>query len=951
MLKEDVFTSLVKPIRNIIQERGFIHPTDPQIQAIPPILKGTDVLLIAPTGTGKTEAAFLPVFSKFLEMVERSRGIKILYITPLRSLNRDLLQRLEWWCEKLDIKVAVRHGDTDAKERTFQSINPPDMLITTPETLQAILPGRSLRTHLASVQWVIVDEVHEFAENKRGSQLLLALERLRMIAHRFQIIGISATIGSPEQVARFLVGVDKPIEIVRVPVARFMEFQVVYPTPSQEDYELAKQLYTYPEVAARLRLMRKIIEDHQSVLLFTNTRSIAEIIASRFKVWDLDFPIGIHHGSLAKNARVAAEREFKEGKLKGLVCTSSLELGIDIGKIDTCIQYMSPRQVTRLVQRVGRSGHKVGLVAKGIIITMDSDDTLEALVIAHRACLEDLERVNIPHQPLDVLVHEICGLLIHSRTWNFKQILEVFTKVYSYHELGESELIKVLTYMQTRYPRLAWVSFEDKVVLKPKDVKDLYQFYYENLSVIPDEKSYLIVDETNDAPVGILDEAFVAEYGSPGTKFIVRGSPWKINSVYGDKIYVKPIDDPTGAVPSWVGEEIPVPFAVASEVGEIRSFIEEKLTLKTEPAVIAHMLSEKYSATEETILKATQEIIAQFNMGLPIPSDKKIVIEGGQKYIIVHACLGSLTNRTIATVVGHLISEKTGEVTGIQNDPYRVMISAEVVNPKMIMDILYELSMMDITELTVDAFKTTGLFKRRLIHVARRFGALSKGADFSSVSLRQLIKSFQGSAIFDEAVKETLDKDADIKNFTQVLEDVCTHKIEVIIVETNEPTPIAKVGLEKIERKMSLISPEKLYRLTIESARVRLLNEVRTYVCTACWKFLSTLQTKELGNNFVCPTCGSKRIGVLEIPENEVNQFLNNKNKGLTFGNKEIEERANKTADLMAKYGVCSALILAGKNISLSDTEEILTKNVKIDDKLFELIVEAEKRTLSKKFL
>ena len=175
---------LAKPIRKTIGERGFESSTAPQVRAIPPILEGKNVLLIAPTGTGKTEAAFLPVFSKFLEMVEKPRGIKILYITPLRSLNRDLFQRLEWWCEKLDIKVAVRHGDTDIKERAFQSRDPPDMLITTPETLQAILPGRNMRRHLASVRWVIVDEVHEFAEDKRGSQLSLALERLRVITER-----------------------------------------------------------------------------------------------------------------------------------------------------------------------------------------------------------------------------------------------------------------------------------------------------------------------------------------------------------------------------------------------------------------------------------------------------------------------------------------------------------------------------------------------------------------------------------------------------------------------------------------------------------------------------------------------------------------------------------------------------------------------------------------------
>jgi len=950
-LEKDAFAVLAKPVRKIIGEKGFVSPTDPQVQAIPPILEGKNILLIAPTGTGKTEAAFLPLFSRFIETVEKPRGIKVLYITPLRSLNRDLLQRLEWWSAKLDIKVAVRHGDTEIRERAIQSRNPPDMLITTPETLQAILIGRNMRRHLASVRWVIIDEIHEFAEDKRGSQLSLALERLRMVTGReFQVIGLSATIGSPEKVASFLVGRDRPVEIVRVPVARFMEFQIIYPTPSQEDHTLAAQLYTHPEVAARLREMRRIIEGHQSVLLFTNTRSIAEILASRFKVWDVDFPVSIHHGSLAKPARIAAEIGLKGGELKGLVCTSSLELGIDIGKIDMCIQYMSPRQVTRLVQRVGRSGHRIGRVAKGVIVTMDSDDTLESMVIARRAYLEDLEPVGIPEKPLDALTHEIVGLLTWSRRWEFNQILGAFTKAYPYRELSEDDLVSVLTYMHTRYPRLAWVSFEDKVAMRPRDIKDMYQFYYENLSMIPDEKNYLIVDETNDTPVGILDEAFVAEYGDPGTKFIIRGSPWKIVSVYGDKIYVKPIDDPTGAIPSWVGEEIPVPFAVAEEVGEIRRFVEEKLAQKTRPEAIASTLAERYPADKETILKAIREIVEQFDRGLPIPTEKRIVIERWGEYVIIHACLGSLANRTLATLLGHILSEETGYAVGVQADPYRVILSAESVGADKVKDLLHELVKTDINELAVDAFVATGLFKRRMIQVARKFGAVSKWADFSNISLRQLTKSFQGTAIFDEAVKTTLDKDADLQDFAKTLEGIRNGEIEVVTVETEEPTPIARVSLEQIGRWTSLISPERLQRLTIESARVRLLNEVRTFVCADCWDFLEMLPIKELGERLLCPKCNSKRVGVLEMSESEVRQFLDKRGKALTAKDREIAEYAGKTADLMAKHGALSALVLAGKNIHLSDAEEILSKADRVGDKLFELIVEAEKRALARKF-
>jgi ATP-dependent Lhr-like helicase len=347
-MSPNVFDRFVKPIRRLIEEKGFQTATETQEKAIPPILEGKNVLLISPTATGKTESAFLPVLDMFLRSPDRTRGIKILYVTPLKALNRDMLERLEWWCNNLDVKLAVRHGDTETKERSRHTRSPPDMLITTPETLQAILTGRVLKQHLSAVRWVIVDEVHELADSKRGSQLALALERLELLTGTdFQRIGLSATIGSPNKVAQFLVGSNRPVEIVKVTLERQIDLKILFPQPTKDDYELAATLFTHPEVAARLQVIRGYIESHRSVLLFTNTRSVSEVLASRFKVWDVNFPVSIHHGSLAKPSRIAAERGLKTGELKGLVATSSLELGIDVGRIDMVIQYID-RKSTRL---------------------------------------------------------------------------------------------------------------------------------------------------------------------------------------------------------------------------------------------------------------------------------------------------------------------------------------------------------------------------------------------------------------------------------------------------------------------------------------------------------------------------------------------------------------------------------------------------------------------------
>ncbi|MEM2989238.1 MAG: DEAD/DEAH box helicase [Candidatus Bathyarchaeia archaeon] len=459
------FSLLSEPLREAVRDFGFSSPTRAQEEAIPLIMRGENVLLISPTASGKTEASILPVLNGLIN--ERpGPGIKVLYITPLRALNRDLLDRLEWWCNRLGLRVGVRHGDTEARERSSQARNPPDLLITTPETLQAMLTGRLMKRNLRALRCVIVDELHELAEDKRGSQLSLALERIRWLVGRdFQLIGLSATIGSPDIVGKFLVGVDRPVRVVKVPFERRVKLKVLYPTPTASDEELASKLYTRPEVAARLRVMRKLISAHESTLLFTNTRSIAEVLASRFRIWDGEFPISIHHGSLAKPSRISAERGLKGGELKGLVCTSSLELGIDVGRIDFVIQYMSPRQVTRLIQRVGRSGHRIGHIAEGIIVAMDSDDTLEALAIARRALKEELEPVDIPPKPYDALAHQIAGLLLKNRRLEFDEILKIFRGAYPYEDLTIEDIEKILRYMHQRFPRLAWVSFEDKVVL------------------------------------------------------------------------------------------------------------------------------------------------------------------------------------------------------------------------------------------------------------------------------------------------------------------------------------------------------------------------------------------------------------------------------------------------------------------------------------------------------
>ncbi|MFB6131029.1 MAG: DEAD/DEAH box helicase, partial [Salinigranum sp.] len=406
----DAFTALGATVREALSDRGFTTPTEPQRRAIPPLAAGEHALILAPTGTGKTETAMLPVFDAICESdAEAREGISALYVTPLRALNRDMRDRLEWWGQRLDVEVDVRHGDTTRYRRTKQAEDPPDVLVTTPETLQAMLTGKKLRRALSDVRHVVVDEVHELASSKRGAQLAVGLERLAELAGSFQRIGLSATVGSPDEVGRFLTG-GRRFATVEVEAGARLSVSVRWPEVTPEDEDIAGQLATDPEMASQVRAIRDVVREHESTLVFVNTRQIAEALGSRFKA--LDEPIGVHHGSLSKEARIEVEDRFKAGEIDALVCTSSMELGIDVGRVDHVVQYGSPREVARLLQRVGRAGHRRDRVSEGTVVVSHPDDALEAMVIARRALAGSVEPAEIHHGSLDVVANQVVGIVM-----------------------------------------------------------------------------------------------------------------------------------------------------------------------------------------------------------------------------------------------------------------------------------------------------------------------------------------------------------------------------------------------------------------------------------------------------------------------------------------------------------------------------------------------------------
>jgi ATP-dependent Lhr-like helicase len=493
------------------------------------------------------------------------------------------------------------------------------------------------------------------------------------------------------------------------------------------------------------------------------------------------------------------------------------------------------------------------------------------------------------------------------------------------------------------------------LAIKPRRTKALYEYYFDNLSMIPDEKQFLVVDESKDSAVGVLDEAFVAEYGKPGVKFIIRGSPWKILNVYGDQIYVKQVDDPTGAIPSWVGEEIPVPFEVAQEVGWIRGFVEEQIKNGREPLEVAGQLAEKYPADRDTVMRAINETVEQVRKGYPVPTGRRILIEDWEDFVIIHAHFGSLTNRALAQLIGHVLSEQTGYSVMVQHDPYRIFVhTMGAANADRLMALFDEMKRMDeldLRDMLTKATVKTGLFKRRMVHVARRFGAIKKWVDLSRVTLGKLMKSFEGTVIYDEALKETFTKDLDLERMIHVLNDVKKGEIEVTKLETGGvATPVARVGIERVSMKTDLIPPERMKLILVESAKARLLNEVRTFLCTNCWEYLEMIRLKDLPEKPACPRCGSSSLGVLGREEEDVRSLIEKKGEKLTKSEEKMRDGALRTAKLMSDYGKPAAVALSGRKLRVSDVEEILEQERELSDRFFELVIEAERNALKRRF-
>jgi ATP-dependent Lhr-like helicase len=922
---KNVFSLLDPRIQRELKKLGFSKPTPIQERALTRVLQNENLLLIAPTGHGKTEAAFLPRLHHVLTNPPTKDGVNLLWVSPIRALNRDILRRLVLIANNLDVRAEVRHGDTRASTRRRQMLDPPTILVITPETLQALLAGKRIREHLRSVQSVIIDEIHELAASKRGVQLMVALERLRELTGLpFQRIGLSATVGNPVEIGVFMSGGEK-VDIIESPARKDFQFTLEYSPFSYSESDESP-------LDGPVRRIWELVNQHTSTLIFSNERQTAEALALRLaKIHGGDSEV--HHGSLSREARVEAERKFKEGVVPYLVCTSSLELGLDIGSVDLVIQFGSPRQVVRLLQRVGRSGHRLDQKSKGVMITTRFDDICESLVVAQQSLESRLEIPHIHNNALDIVAHQLVGLAIEYRTLSFQQAFGIIKRATPYQELEQETFDLIVDFLQ-REGLIA----RDDVILRPR--RKSYAYYFENLSVIPDIPHHRVVNVATSRPIGRLDTGFAEEFGHTGNILVLRGRPWEVVKQDEENVFVTPINQTKGRIPRWSGELIPVSKNVVEAVGDLWKYIAENVD---HPSNLGFEIAVDEQAREilvKTIKKQQQE---EF-----LPDKETMFIEIGHELVVIHSCYGTRVNETLGRILAALLTSQLGFEIAFHADQYRILFRFERGGGHPIGEGIYEgLQSIDPAQL-VDLLELILLrspyFARRFLHIARRFGVISHEAKLRSAQLLRMMQYFTGTPLIDEALREFHTDKLDIKNTQRIVNAIKTGDIAVKRLYQKRPSPFAR---QILARFGEFLEPEIPEAYILEQTKNRLINRKVRLVCLHCGQWASVRTIKHLKEHPQCKKCESRLVAGVFPTDELLEQAIRRHRAGmkLTPEEKRTLRKGRENANVVLNYGKPALIAMAGRGIGPTVVKRIMAgSHGRPEKQFYRLILENEKQ-------
>ena len=819
-------------------ESTFETPTAAQAQGWPAIAGGRHSLILAPTGSGKTLAAFLWALDRLMTdpPPPTDQRCRVLYISPLRALAVDIEKNLRTpltgiglAAERLgehvhEPRVAMRTGDTSASERRRIQTRPPDVLITTPESLYLMLTSQA-REILRSVRWVIVDEIHAMAGSKRGAHLALSLERLEELAHEPpQRIGLSATQRPLEEIARFLGGQTssgpRPVTIVDAGLRKPMEIEVVVPVEDMADLSgvsetpqrmpamlgpatpgtAPPQASIWPAIHPQVL---ELIRAHRSTIVFVNARRLAERLAARLNELAGEELARAHHGSIAREQRLEIEDQLKRGTLKAIVATSSLELGIDMGAVDLVIQVESPGSVARGLQRIGRAGHQVGEPSRGKVFPKFRGDLLEATVVVQRMLQGAIEETHYPRNPLDVVAQQIVAMCAMDE-WTVADLGRVLRRAANFEELSDELLRNVLDLLAGRYPSDEFAELRPRIVWDRRTDtlrgrEGAGRLAIASGGTIPD-RGLFGVFTVDGRRVGELDEEMVYE-SRRGEVFMLGASSWRIEDITLDRVVVSPAPGEPGKMPFWHGDKPGRPLELGRAIG-----VATRELSSSEHDVAVGRLRTEFGLDELAAENLTAYLEDQREATGAVPDDRTIVVERfpdeiGDWRVCVLSPFGERVHAPWAMAIEGRLAERYGlDVQVLWSDDGIAIRLPESEERIPVEDLLFDPD--EIEELVVARLPGTALFTTMFREAAARALLLprrtpgrrtplwqqrQRGADLLEVASRH--PTFP---ILLEATREVLRDVFDVPGLKEVLGDVRARRIHVVPVDTTRSSPFAQ---------------------------------------------------------------------------------------------------------------------------------------------------------------
>lgn len=807
-------------------EATFRAPTDVQRKSWPAIAAGRHALITAPTGSGKTLTAFLWALDALATGRYAPGATRVLYISPLKALNNDvqrnLLQPLEGLRARFaaandpfpPIRVLVRSGDTPSGERQRMLRTPPEILITTPESLTLLLTTARGRQALASVETVILDEIHAVADNRRGTVLMTCLERLVHIAGDVQRIALSATVNPLDDIAAFVAGLDerrepRPIDIVVGTDPKKIDFTVRFPEHVRAAQENGQKIW-----AALAESFKGIIAANDSTLFFTNSRRLAERITLTINDSQREPLAYAHHGSLSREIRTEVEARLKSGAMRAIVATNSLEMGIDVGSIDEVVMIQSPPSITAALQRIGRAGHRVGDTSKGTLFPTHAHDFVEAAALSE--CIETraLEPLTTLDNALDVLAQIIVSMTA-SETWRVDALFDLLRRSYPYRSLPREQFDLVVEMLAGRYAGSRVRDLKARVVFDRIDhtlraAKGAVYALYNSGGTIPDRGYYHLRHLDTGALVGDLDEEFVWE-AIVGQIFSLGSQHWQIKHITHNDVLAVPAKTPSSAPPFWRAEGYNRSFFYSNHIGEFLERTEQLLEIGKHAEFSAD-LTQRHGFDAA----AAQELIAYLDRqrthtGAPLPHRRHVLVEhvrsGPDGYrapdeehqIVLHTGWGGRVNRPYALALSVAWERTYGEVPELHVDNNAVVIQTKAVaDPARVIDLVRA---EEVDQLLRSALEHSGFFGARFRECAGRALLVTRQrfnqrmplwmSRLHAKKLLTTVKQYADFPVLLETYRTCLVDEFDMPALRGVLAELADHEIAVTEVVTNTPSPFA----------------------------------------------------------------------------------------------------------------------------------------------------------------